>query len=741
MLKKSAHCALLSGSLSSALALTGLAPDTAHAQTTAAPDAVPEVLDSVIVTARKRPERVADVPLSISVVDAEEIKERGAYRLSEIPIPNVSFVGAENNALTNFSVRGIQTQNRSNIGFDSGVGVYVDGVFMGRAAAFNQETYDTSRVEFLRGPQGTLFGKNSIAGALSVTTLDPTPELTATGRADIGNDGLRRYSAYAASALGSDALLGSLSLYSGKRDGFVHNIATGSYDGDEDVLSGRTKFVILPMTGLRIAIAADYLKDKSVAPSATIVSGYGFVPNNNEYTSNSNTPTLANRTVKGTSATVTYDLNHGLALTSITSLRDLNTTRSSDTDAGPLSIVASSATSSQKQWSQEIRIGTTQKQFIEYVAGLYYYDQRASGSNVSTFGPSAPVFAPLRNTTGNTFGDINSKSYAGFGNADINLTDSLTATAGLRYTRERKDLAYQQVVNFPAFLASSIPLEHDSIATNNLSPMASLRYKLAANTMVYATFSKGFRSGGWNVDNITAGGPTTFKQTRFGDEKLDNYEVGTKTAFMDGRVSISADVFRMNYDNIQVTQLVPVLGGGGALVGLVTNGGKARSQGAELEATIRPIAGLRLSVGYGYTEAKYTDYVDRSGATTLSFNGNRLNYAPRSTANATASYRIGSDFGSTLLRLDYQYTNSYFTGRENTAAQLIPGFELFNARVSFLSVGERWQVDLYCNNLADKRYITSQGPAGFAAPIGAGTNQVVTYGRPRSYGIVGAYTF
>ncbi len=706
-----------------------------------AQSATAETLDSVVVTARKRPERALDVPLSISVVDGEEIKDRGAYRLSEIPIPNVSFVGAENNALTNFSVRGVQSQNRSNIGFDSGIGVYVDGVYMGRSAAFNQETFDTQRVEFLRGPQGTLFGKNSIAGALSVTTLDPTAKLTASGRADFGSDHLRRYSAYAATALGSDALLGSIGIYSGKRDGYVHNLAGNRYDGNEDVLSFRTKLLILPAPGLRITLAADYLKDKSVAPSSTILSGYGFLPNNDPLTSNTDTPTLANRTIKGTSATITYDLGRGLALTSITAVRKLESTRSSDTDAGPLPIVTGRATANQTQWSQELRIGTTERQRIEYVAGLYYYQQQASGSAMSTFGPSAPVLASIRNTTGNTFGDIDTKSYSAFGNADFNVTDALTFTGGLRVTRERKDLAYQQVVTFPAFLASSLPLERDSFQSSNVSPLLSARYKLARDSMVYATFSKGFRSGGWNVDNITAGGPTSFKQTRFGDEKLNNYEIGAKTALMDGRVTLSADLFRMDYRNVQVTQLVSVLGGGGALVGLVTNGGKARIQGGELEIAVRPMAGLRLSAGYGYADARYKDYIDRSGAIALNFNGNKLNFAPKSNANATASYTTYGDYGSATFRLDYAYTNSYFIGRENTAAQRIPGFELWNARVSFAGPGEHWQVDLYCNNLLDTRYIVSQGSAGFAAPIGAGTNQIVTYGRPRTLGVVGTYTF
>ena len=146
--------------------MVGESATVAHAQSVAEP----QVLQQVTISARKRTERAIDVPLSISVISGDELQDRGAVRLSDAAIPNVVFLGPENNALPNFSVRGVQSQNRSNIGFDSGIGVYVDGVFMGRGAAFNLETYDIERVEFLRGPQGTLFGKNSIAGAISVVT-------------------------------------------------------------------------------------------------------------------------------------------------------------------------------------------------------------------------------------------------------------------------------------------------------------------------------------------------------------------------------------------------------------------------------------------------------------------------------------------------------------------------------------------------------------------------------------------
>jgi iron complex outermembrane receptor protein len=299
--------------------LIGAVPNPAVAQQAGANDANDS--QTITVTARKRTEKANEVPLSISVVGGEEIKDRGAARLSEVAVPNVAFFGVENNALPNFSIRGVQTQNRSNIGFDSGIGVYVDGIYMGRTTAFNQETFDVDRVEFLRGPQGTLFGKNSIAGAISVITREPGNAFTATGSLDIGSLNQRRTSAYLSSPLGSDSLRGSLSVYSGQRDGYMYNAATNSRFGNEDATSLRGKLLFKPTKGLDITVSVDRLEDKSVAAAGKITSGYGFIAGSSNFDSNVDVPTSAARKVQGVGVTMNYDLGNGLTLTSISSSR------------------------------------------------------------------------------------------------------------------------------------------------------------------------------------------------------------------------------------------------------------------------------------------------------------------------------------------------------------------------------------------------------------------------------------
>ncbi len=236
-------------------------------------------------------------------------------------------------------------------------------------------------------------------------------------------------------------------------------------------------------------------------------------------------------------------------------------------------------------------------------------------------------FAFLRGACGDTFGEIKTKSIGFYGNTDVKLSDTITLTGGLRYTAEDKKLAYAQN-GFPG-LAPTLPLGRDTLNDEEVSPTASIRFEPLPELSFYGTVSKGFKSGGWNVDNITSAAVTSFAALRFNSESLWNYEIGVKGAFLDRRISFSAAVFQMDYSDIQVSKLEPVLGGGGALVAITTNAGQARIRGFEFETVVIPTDGLRLSGGVGYSDAKYRDYPDIVAGTPVNFAGNEAQQRPR----------------------------------------------------------------------------------------------------------------
>ena len=705
-----------------AFGCVGIAPQMAFAQSEA-PAADESVQDEIIVTARRVAESLQDVPISLSVVGSAEVEERNNTRVSELvaTIPNVTFTSG---VLPTITVRGITSQARVNPGFDSGVGVYIDGVVQGKLFAFDQPLYDIERVEFLRGPQGTLFGKNSVAGAISMTTRNP--EFTASGKVDVeyGSFDKRELTAWATTPL-SDTLAVSAGGFITKRDGYVTNNFDGRKVANDDGWGARAKILWKPTENAQFVVSGDVMKDDILSYNSEIVSGYGGP--SGRYRTNVNLPTLAYRKLKGISLTADIDTSFGGRISSITAYRTAESRRTNDTDAGPLAVVDSASRSKQKQFSQELRLSGEIGDRLNYIVGLYYFRQTTDNFSSSTFGaiPNVPGF--LRGRTGNTFGAIDTDSMAIFGSVDWKLADRLTLTAGLRYTIDDKDLRYQQI-GFP-FIAPTLPVQPDGISAKDLSPTLNIRYEASDDLMLYATASRGFKSGGWNVDNITDPAITNFNQLRFLDESIWNYEGGIKSQFLDRKITFNLSAFYQKYSDIQTPQLTPVLGGGGALVAIVTNAASADIKGFEAELTAKPVDILTLNGSLGYTKATYSRYIDGVN----DFSGNRLPNAPDWTANLSATLRAPvSDGWSIGARGEYSYAAGFFGDRENTAVRRTPSFSTINASAGIY--GKNFDLEGFVNNLTDSEDIIFRSGGGFGF-AGVGFNDLATRRLGRTFGI------
>lgn len=677
----------------------------------------------IVVTARRRQERLQDVPISISVANRATIQARDSVRVNEIAatIPNVTFSPG---ALPTITVRGISSQTRPNAGFDSGVGVYVDGVVQGKLYTFDSPLYDVDRVEFLRGPQGTLFGKNAVAGAINITTRNPsfTPTVDASG--EFGSYHRLQLQAFASAPLSSKFAV-SVGGFRLKRDGYVVNDFDNSRIANDDSYGGRAKLLFKPSNAVQFILSGDYLHEDNYSYVGEIVSGYGSA--SATYHTNVDTPTKAFRRVYGTSLTGEFGLGDNLSLTSITAYRGARTDRTNDTDVGPVDVVHSLAQQKQNQLTQEVRLNGRISSRLNFVLGGFYYWQKTDNFAASRFGDITNVPGFLRGLTGNTFGSIVTKSIAGFGSVDWQVVSTVTLTAGLRYTHEAKDLDYQQI-GFP-IIAPYLPQQQDHISSDDLSPTITLRYTPSRHLMVYATASRGFKSGGWNLDNVVDTSITRFSQVRFADEDVWNYELGLKSQFFDNRVTFNAAAFQERYNNIQTPQLTPVLGGGGAVVSIVTNAGQATINGAEAELSVRPLEVLTLSAAAGYTDAHYTRYLDNG----VSFAGNKLPGAPNFNSNLSATLRI--PFTPTLafgLRGEYVHVSKVFGDRENSQLRVTPALDTVNASTGIY--GKRFDLVAFANNLFDDRTITQVSNGGFGFP-GIGTNVIVARRLGRTLGI------
>lgn len=706
---------LSSGALCAhAFLLAALTPGVAQAQ-----EAGAEASEAIIVTARKREERAQDVPASLTVVGADDARDRGANRVRDLEAatPNVLFTGSENNSLTRVSVRGLESQARQNVGTEAGLGVYVDGVVQGRLTSFNQEIPDLERVEFLRGPQGTLYGRNSIIGAINVITRQPDLDeahFEFNGR--LAEFDERVASIYASTPFGASSA-GSLSLFSIQRDGYVRNVATGNMIGDDDTQGGRLRFMVEPGGTWRITLAADALQDDSVAASSRRTVGPGATPD--AYTTNLDVEPVSRRDVGGMSATVEVDVLGGHRLTSISAYRWANNDRSQDSDGTPTVSQKTTQESDQEQFSQEIRLASPSGGRWDYVLGLFLFDQ-------SIFGRSKGTVIGLG--TASIFGEIDTTSVAAYGNVDFHLTDQITLNAGLRVTQEDKDLSYTQIGIAP-FVPSIAP-GTDSISETDTSPTLGIRYEPNDDLMFYLTAARGYRSGGWNVEPQTSAVITSWPQLRFESESLTSIEVGAKTNWFDDRLQINLAMFDIDYDDLQVATRVPLPPpfAPGLFASVVTNAASASAQGAEIEFLARPTDAFTFGGNVGYVETEYEDYV-QPGVPPLVFTGRELNGAPDLTAGAFAQYvfPLGS-LGDLTGRVDYRHVSTYYTERTNDPRMEIPTLDTFNARLTYTNAEGNIRAALFANNVTDEEIIVGR------VTNAAGTIQAVDYGRPRVVG-------
>lgn len=709
----------LSVSVGALLASLGLI-ESAAAQS-AAPQADRKV-EKVVVTARKRSEQLQDIPGSVSVVGGEEAKNRNAQRVRDLQnvSPNVIFTGSENNSLARITVRGIESQPRQNVGSEAGLGVYVDGVVQGRLTTFNQEAIGIERVEFLRGPQGTLYGKNTISGAINVITRQPDLERSEWDlRARYTDLEELSFFGYASTPFGNEGkAAAAVTGFRIQRDGYIRNLFNGNYLGDDDAHGGRLKLRFAPSDNWDLTISLDAAHDDSVGADSQRIVGPGALAGTN--VTNVNTEPLSRRDYGGASATWNAKLGDH-TLTSITAYRWANNDRSSDTDGGPANSQFTTQVSDQTQFSQELRIASPVGASFDYIVGAYFYSQ-------SIFGNTSGSIVGLGEAS--IQGDIDTEQFAVFANANWHITDALTLFGGARFTSESKDLAYRQVGSLTGVFVPALPLESDSLTDDDLSPTIGVQYDLSDDAMIYVSASRGFRSGGWNVEPITSFLINSFKLVRFDSESVWSYEAGLKTSWWDDRVILNAAAFYIDYKDIQVATRVelPPPFAPGVFASLIDNAAEATSTGAEVELRAQLSENISLGGMLGVVDTEYDRYFEP--VTLLNFAGKELNGAPDMTLGLFGEVFVPmGDLGSMLLRADYRHVGSFFTERTNDPRQEIPEVDIVNGRLRYLSPGEQFEVALFANNLFDEDIIVAR------TSNVSGSVQTVTRDRPRVVGI------
>ncbi|MFZ1743645.1 MAG: TonB-dependent receptor [Pontixanthobacter sp.] len=628
-----------------------------------ADEAAESGLNVIVVTAQKREQNIQNVPVAVSVTTGEDLDRLQVSNVESLQYSTPSLVVAGSDPTRQrFGIRGISDQSR-NAGFDNRIGVYVDGVWVGRSAASNQAALDVASIEILRGPQGTLFGKNTVAGAINIITSKPEFGTSGYLEAEYGNYDNRRLKGMLNVAASDKVAMRVSGMYR-KRDGFVQNTFNGlDYDNrDEYGLRGQL-LIEAGDTSLYIAADTAQFKGRSTAGGVRIDATPYQIEINEE------------QNVKigydGLSAQVDHEFGNGGTLTSITGYRTSRYDAESDEDFSQFNFATTKPIFEEtSHFSQEIRYASDDSGRFDYVVGLFYLDQDIKGAGTATaFAPAINPAAPPIFVGVSQGATVKSQSYAVFLHTNFDITDRLELTAGARFNKEDKSVDFSITDTSGLFTNGAL---QDMRSSSDFSPTVSLNYDLTDDVMSYARYSRAYKSGGWNTDFVAS-----VNDIAFDDESVDAFEIGLKSLLFERRLRLNLSAYLSKHSDFQVFSFSQLSTGGTAL--RATNAGKVTSKGFEIEADLQPVEWLNLFANYGYNDTKFDSFAN-GGGPGVDFDGNRPAEAPKHNLNLGIATDFDLGFANLMIQGDYNYRSSFFSNPDNLPVNLNSSLEQVNVR-------------------------------------------------------------
>ncbi len=696
--------------------------------------------EEIIVTAEKRAEgrSVQRVPISMVAVGEETLSKNLVANVAEVSklAANTTLTGSSVPGFVNFNIRGLGLTSTVRT-IDPAVGVFIDGIYVGFGPSSLVDNFDIASIEVLRGPQGTLFGRNVTGGAIVVNTKRPgtTPgfetRLTA-----------QTHDVYDA-AVGIDVPLTEgvysrlAAVFSHER-GYFRNATTGEYKSEKNLLILRPSLRFEPTPDLTIDVIGEYQQNNGgpqatqflQRPGAPTIAErvFGYVPPADKYTIENDgqgflRTRLATVTLKGD-----WDVGPGV-ISLVSNYRHLNYKTGNDFDGTPFTLLhypdlPGFNLDKQTQESVELRYASNNDGPLQYTIGAYFFHQDyISGELRDTFTglPSGP-----RRVAARTLAD--DESYAAFAQAEYNISDPLTVVAGLRYTRERKSIDFSRPGTCSFDFATCNEIFSASNSWSKVTPKVGINYQATPDVLAYASYTKGFRSGAYNAraQRLATLGPAD-------PENAENYEVGLKLSLLDRRVRFNIAGFTNNVSDLQKSVSNPFDPDGpgplpATIESLLTNAGKARISGFDIDTQARLGGGLSVRGSLGYLDTEYKEYNDPEIARrNLDFRDLRLERAPEWTYSLGSSYVVNLDDDNSLeFNASFTYTSKFFNDAYNSPYLAQDGFGLLDASVTFAR-GENWDLTIYGKNLTKAEYID------YAVEIG-GLSTLAFGGVPRRFG-------
>ena len=792
-------------------------------------------IEEIVVTAQKREENLSDVPIAVSALDAVGIERTIARDLQDIQdmSPNIMIDPVLGNGTISFMSRGINMDDVEQ-SFDPAIGVVVDGLYIGTGTGSLMHLWDVERVEMLRGPQGTLFGKNTIGGVLNIRHTRPRGELGGKIAVNAGSYGrLDVKGVLHLPAIFNETLATKVSFVRLDGGGYFENIERDKDEGDEDFIGFGIALQWTPND--RFDALLSYNRDESDTDTRPVTSLSQSVNRNPDaattitgqpacvfepascdhpYTDTKfhrDTRTTRFQPAKLNTNIAILEMNWDFAdnhkLVSLTGWRDFDEEAIQEFDGYTFDLFYTNRPQTNEQFSQELRVESDWSERLKSVFGVFYWDRNYEINQQTYFTPLFFGLPPGEAIeVANGFDQIQTtESWSIFGQVEFNITDALTVTVGGRFIDEKKDTCggigvgpqdariYDPTIVPGTGLYGNCdgkrPAEAIANSSNvytdpetgalipqtgkkswdDFTPRVALSYQFETGALLYASYTEGFRSGGFNGRSTNA-----FDHGPYAPENVESIEFGFKSTFLEDRMMLNTALFFTKYTDKQEEVVFPALGGAGTVT-IVENVGKTQINGFELELRWIPIDGLTLNANYGYLDAKFKNYdipflsgsctvadpCTRTG--TIDKTRLKLRRTPKHNYVIGAMYemQLGSSSNFLIGKINYRWRDDYFASGNNSAESFINSFGILNASVH-LEVGEHWRVSLYGKNLSNEEYLlhvldvgtsfvpASSLPAG-TAPAGYSGNDAVrnslgiwsfgTVSPPRTWGLEVQYDF
>ena len=716
-------------------------------------------VETVLVTARLREEDAQSVPVSLSVVGGNTLDSTFTNNIQQVSqlVPSLNYT-SPNPRNTAFTIRGLGSSvvaiAQSNDGLEPGVGFYVDGVYHARPATAAFDFVDLDRVEVLRGPQGTLFGKNTTAGAINVVTSAPSSEPDFRFETRLAGDHYRQYMGTASGPLAGDTLAGRFSASYTERDGVLHDTRTGADLNTLGTSAVRGELLYKPVDGLQLRFIADRSDFDStcctqvyftVAPTLkaaarqypALAAGQNYTPpslNPYDRLTDIDGGLKVDTAEGGFSTTIDWDIGE-FTLTSVSAWRFWKWDAENDRDYTGLSIQTSQhIPSRQDQASQELRIATRGNRRVDYVAGYYFFKQRLDGTPITVYGPLAAywLLGPAPATPSNLLDGyrtdgitrFDSASRAVFGEATWHATQRLDLTLGWRYTMERKDGSFYSGVSgglattTPALVNAKLSILRPqayvaAVDDDSGSGRVAASYQVSSSVLTYLSYANGEKSGGINMSGLplNAQNLPSLATAVVRPERNETTELGVKTQLAKGRVTLNADIYDTHVRDFQtnVVDSAP-----GALRGYLANIEAVSVKGAEIDSAFRIGQHFTAYASLAYADGVYDSYKNGpcpieavSAATTIcDLSGKPLSALPRWTRSLGAEFNHALGGGTRMIyvRGDVVSRTGIYGDPSDSAYTRIDGYTVLNASVGLRHAGP-WEISLWARNLLDEQYM------------------------------------